>query len=174
MTRALLLLALLAAAPAAAQVVGPPPPDPALSDAAMLDRRRYVCNATTLQPELQPLAAQDRFHDLLEAQTTRTLYTVAPVTATSARARSYLTGPSLGYAQVATTPATWAPLETGLTLTTFDAANTALKPQHFGLLSTNTARKNAIIDWVRGVGRPNMGDIYHSSPVVVGPPGSGE
>jgi predicted Zn-dependent protease len=34
------LLALLAVAPAAAQV-GPPPPDPALSETAMLERRRY-------------------------------------------------------------------------------------------------------------------------------------
>lgn len=136
----------------------------------ILDRRRYVCNSTTLLPEAQTLTPQDRFHDLLEAQTTRRLLTVAPVTATAARARSYLTGPSLGYSEIGTPPTAWAPTETGLALTPFETTNSALRPQHFGLLSTNVTRKNELIGWVRGDGRPNMGDIYHSTPVVVGPP----
>jgi type IV pilus assembly protein PilY1 len=136
----------------------------------VLDRRRYVCNTTTLQPELQPVAAQDRFHDLLEAQTTRTLYTVAPTSATAARTRSYLVGQDLGYAEVGTTASAWNPAETGLTLSLFASTNAALKPAHFGLLPGDDARKNQLIDWVRGAGRPNMGDIYHSTPVVVGPP----
>jgi type IV pilus assembly protein PilY1 len=136
----------------------------------VLDRRRYVCNTTTLLPEAQPIAPQDRFHDLLEAQATRTLYTVTPTIASSVRARSYLVGPDLGYAQVGTPPADWTPNETGLTLTPFTTTNSALKPGHFGLAAAETSRKNELIGWVRGDGRPNMGDIYHSTPVVVGAP----
>ena len=136
----------------------------------VLERRRYVCNSTTLQPEVQAVAPEDRFHDLLEAQATRTLLTVAPSSATSSRARSYLTGADLGYTQIGSTPPSWEPAETGLALSPFESSNTALKPQHFGLLAGNDARKNQIINWVRGAGRPNMGDIYHSTPVVVGPP----
>lgn len=50
MNRPLLLLALLAAAPATAQQ-GPPAPDPALSEAAMLDRRRYDGCVRALQAD---------------------------------------------------------------------------------------------------------------------------
>src|SRR5690606_14128782 len=66
-------------------------------------------------------------------------------------------------------------------LTEFDTSSSSLTPQHFGLsggaADTLTAQRNAIIDWVHG--RPGttrehnrFGDIYHSTPVVVGPPRS--
>lgn len=135
----------------------------------VLDRRRYICNTSTLQPELQSLAAQDRFHTLLETNSARNLLTVAPTAA--ANVSGFLIGPSMGYTTAATSPLP--PAQRGLTLTSFATSNAALTDAHFGLTTgspaTRAARRTEIINWVHGAGRPNMGDIYHSSPVVVGP-----
>jgi type IV pilus assembly protein PilY1 len=131
----------------------------------VLDRRRYICNPATLQPEVQALASSDRFHELLETNTSRTLFTVAPTVATNAS--GYLIGAMTPtYTAAVTSPVT--PAQRGLALTPFAATNAALTAAHFGSTIT-AARRTAIIDWVSGVGRPKMGDIYHSSPVVVGP-----
>lgn len=133
----------------------------------VLDRRRYVCNTSTLQPELQSLAASDRFHLLLEANSSRNLLTVVPSTA--ARATQYLTGADMGYTAASTTAAAWAPAQRGLALTPFATSNAALSPAYFGLAAADTTRRAELINWVHGAGRQNLGDIYHSSPVVVGP-----
>ena len=140
--------------------------------AGVLDRRRYVCNPATLQPELQSLAAADRFGAILETNTNRNLLTVVPTSA--ANVSAYLVGAdapaSLPYTPVVTVPVgTWNPMQAGLALTPFAASNAALTPAYFGLAAANTTRRGQLIDWVHGVGRPNLGDIYHSSPVVVGP-----
>ena len=130
----------------------------------VLDRRRYVCNSSTLLPELQALASQDRFHELLETNSSRTLYTVAPSDATNVG--GFLIGANMGYSTASASPIT--PAQRGLTLSAFSTSNAALTTAHFGS-SITAARRTQIIDWVHGAGRPNMGDIYHSSPVVVGP-----
>lgn len=64
-------------------------------------------------------------------------------------------------------PAAAGPVETGLDLVPFDRS---LDRRYFGS-GVSTAERNTIVDWVHGVGRSSrMGDIYHSSPTVVGPP----
>ncbi|RKX69144.1 hypothetical protein DRP53_09055 [candidate division WOR-3 bacterium] len=53
----------------------------------------------------------------------------------------------------------------------FDTTNPNLTPADFGVLTQS--EKNAIIKFVRGNTNPNkwyLGDIFHSSPLVVGPP----
>jgi type IV pilus assembly protein PilY1 len=68
------------------------------------------------------------------------------------------------------TPPAANPVETGLELTDFATTNGTLTRQHFGT-GINATTRNQIIDWVHGAGRANrLGDIYHSSPVVVGAP----
>ncbi|MFW6051757.1 MAG: pilus assembly protein, partial [Myxococcota bacterium] len=65
------------------------------------------------------------------------------------------------------------PTERGLDLTPFEVGNHRLSPAAFGVSSQTEA--NEIIKWVHGgSGTPRagvrLGDIYHSTPVVVGPP----
>ncbi|MFW5925768.1 MAG: pilus assembly protein, partial [Myxococcota bacterium] len=65
------------------------------------------------------------------------------------------------------------PAEKGLSLTSFDVGNSKLSPEAFGV--ANQAEADEIIQWVHGgsgTERPDvrLGDIYHSTPVVVGAP----
>ena len=57
-------------------------------------------------------------------------------------------------------------------LTNFD---TSLSPLNFGLLTTNTTRRNEIVGYIRGEDAFNddnwkLGDIWHSSPIVISSP----
>jgi type IV pilus assembly protein PilY1 len=147
--------------------------------AGVLDRTRWVCDAS-LVPQRQPLdPARDSFDDILNARDVasqpRVLYTVATPS------RNDMVGTIVGRA------GTIAPIGggggggvvSGMALTRFETANTALTAGHFGLSggspTTLDARRRAIIDWVHGAAGTTragnrFGDIYHSTPVVVGPP----
>ncbi len=162
----------------------------------VLDRTRYVCDAS-LVPQRQPLdPAQDSFHTILNARnltsSPRVLYTVA--TSTPAQMTGVVTSTTEDLAPISALPNVGVGTGTGCTsgagaapatatrlaLSRFEASNTALTPDHFGVptggtTADRTAARNAIIDWVHG--RPGttratnrFGDIYHSTPVVVGPP----
>ncbi|QQR91116.1 MAG: hypothetical protein IPJ88_05115 [Myxococcales bacterium] len=122
----------------------------------VLERKRYMCNPDTLEPELQAIssAENDRFEEVLNDRVTaRTLYTVIPGNNTSAFE---------GVIQ-------------GGDLASFSVGNTDIANKLVGAKQNDTARKVEIINWVHGeTGSARegkrLGDIYHSSPVVVGKP----
>ncbi len=60
-------------------------------------------------------------------------------------------------------------------LTPFDASSIAA--EYLGLVTGDNARRDAIVAWTHGDasterGDKRMGSIYHSSPVIIGPPGA--
>ncbi len=138
----------------------------------VLERTRYLCSATMV-PTAEPVSARVRFDQVLNARTTdRVLYTVATPDPTD------VTGNLIG------TDATTVPLGatspsgavTGQSLVPFDSGH--VSPEHLGLSggsrTTLQTERDYIINWVNG-NTPDrvdarMGDIYHSSPVAVGPP----
>lgn len=139
----------------------------------VLDRTRFVCDAS-LNPVQQPLSANDHFADVLNARnlvsTPRRLYTVAvPV----ANETGIITGnPASGLTIPVTNPGT---VIRGQTMSTFDASNVAITPQHFGLVASDTTTRTAIFDYVHGRApaaraTARLGDIYHSTPVVTTAP----
>lgn len=139
----------------------------------VLDRTHFVCDAS-LNPVQQPLGPNDHFADVLNARnliaSPRRLLTVAvPV----ANESGIITGtvPS-GLTLPFTNPS---PVVRGQALGTFDASNAAITPPHFGLATGDTATRTAIFDYVHGRAPSTralarLGDIYHSTPVVVTAP----
>ncbi|MCS6797989.1 MAG: PilC/PilY family type IV pilus protein [Myxococcota bacterium] len=139
----------------------------------ILERRRFLCSGTTV--EAQPIsdAAGDQFHETLNRRSTpRKLFTVLPQ---PNQVRGWLTGTGASEIPGSLVPPTSspAPVRTGLLVEPFSLSNPNLTPAHLGV--STVARRDEIIRWVHGdsgsarAGR-RMGDIYHSSPVVVGPP----
>ena len=140
----------------------------------VLNRQRWECEGTT--PVRRDLNDGDRFARVLNTQPTRNIRTA--VTPSPSQVGGIITG---GFA--ATYP--WPTAPTGSVTRVnvsstqpFTDATAALTPAHFGLTGggASTVRSNTI-RWVRaesGSGRENarLGDIYHSTPTVVGPPSS--
>ncbi len=162
----------------------------------VLERRRFECN-TSFEPEEQPIESTDRFHEILDNRTTdRQLLTVVP--ADLSNLEGHLVGEDTGVVAVTVpsggistsglgpggdascgtptstgtaSPTLANPAETGLTLEPFTLANASVSATALGV--TTARERAAIIDWVHGVNGERdsrLGDIYHSSPVVVGPP----
>lgn len=139
----------------------------------VLERTRWVCDAS-LVPQPQPLVTSDRFQEVLNARdltaSPRRLYTV--VTSPSSMGSSILATPGSGLALPPTTTGT---VTRGPSLGTFAATNASLLPTHFGLAAADVAGRTAILDWVHGRAPAaragaRLGDIYHSTPVMVTPP----
>jgi hypothetical protein len=121
----------------------------------------------------QDIDATDRFHELLNTQGTRQLLTALPPdrgrhqwpprgTHANLPPRN---PPALG------TPA----VSVSTDLTPFDASSIAA--EYLGLVTGDNARRDAIVAWTHGDasterGDKRMGSIYHSSPVIIGPPGA--
>jgi type IV pilus assembly protein PilY1 len=137
----------------------------------VLERTRYVCDAS-LNPQPEPPASRVRFDQVLNSRTSnRRLLTV--VTPNAADMTNNLVGTQRDAVPLGATTMTGT--VTGMRLTDFNATN--VTPAHLNLTGTTTeqtARRNYIVDWVhaRTPDRVNnrLGDIYHSSPVAVGPP----
>lgn len=138
----------------------------------VLERTRHVCNAS-LAPEPEDPSERVRFHEVLNARATpRVLYTVVTPDPDD------VTGNLIG------TQADSVPLGaevpsgavSGLSLSPFDTST--VTPDHLGLSggspSSRNARRDHIVSWVHGTTPDRqgarLGDIYHSSPVAVGPP----
>lgn len=138
----------------------------------VLERTRYLCNAS-LTPEPEDATDRVRFDQVLNARSTpRRLYTV--ITPDAADMTGNLIGPDASSVPLgAGTPSG---AVTGVRLVDFNTAN--VTPAHLGLgggsPSTLSARRDQIVNWVHGLTPDRtdarMGDIYHSSPVAVGPP----
>ncbi len=163
----------------------------------VLERRRFLCDGLTV--EEQPVETEDKFHETLNARTApRRLLTVVP--SDYHDVDGHLVGEDTGVTPIPTgstdvsggrgrgpggAPAvcgggggggggpSWhytGPDEEGLALEDFSVANARLTIQHLGV--STSAERSAVIQWIHGTGREDakLGDIYHSSPVVVGPP----
>lgn len=135
----------------------------------VLERTRYQCNES-LQPEPEPVASRIRFdQELNQRSTPRTLFTV--ITPDEADLRGNLIGAAAEAAPLGATVPAGAVRD--LSLTPF---NRNIAPEYFGIGAgpDRDSRRDYIVDWVHGTvpERENarMGDIYHSSPVAVGPP----
>lgn len=159
----------------------------------VLERKRTECSGTAATA--QTVDATDRFHTILNARVsaTRDLWTVVPTAAVNSKGyllgastgissmSTDLTGPSdnqgatglggatcVGNAAAAATP--YAAAESGLARVAFATGTSAITAAH--LNAASATERDAIIDWVRGDRGTlsNFGDVYHSSPVVVGRP----
>jgi type IV pilus assembly protein PilY1 len=152
----------------------------------VLDRTRYVCSAD-LVPVQQPIdPLRDSFHEILNARdlSSRPRRLLTVVTRRPEEMRGVIVGDAGAIAPIGAGGGRAGcggrvTSVTGLTLSRFARDNAALTPEHFGITggtpAERMARRNYIIDWVHGApGTPRdgnrFGDIYHSSPVVVGPP----
>ena len=163
----------------------------------VLERRRILCvdglPGQGKIPEPQDVEDKDRFHKVLNAQSTapsdvepwggsstrvnftggfpRNLWTVLP--ANPADINSHLTG---GGQDKLTTAGLDVP---GVGLALIDQPvgefSRAIDPEYLlGVGSTDTALRDTVVEWVHGApgsGRENerLGDIYHSTPAIVGP-----
>jgi len=157
----------------------------------VLERRRFLCIDGL--PEPQDLEDRDRFHEVLNAQNSapsdvqpwggsstnvnftggfpRNLWTVLP--SDPADINSHLTGSG---EDKLTTAGLDVP---GVGLALIDQPvgefSRAIDPEYLlGVGSTDTALRDTVVEWVHGApgsGRENerLGDIYHSTPALVGP-----
>jgi type IV pilus assembly protein PilY1 len=140
----------------------------------VLERARYVCTDSSLPAAKSTPSLGDSFHGVLNSRnltaSPRSLIT-APVTSIVS-ARGIITS---------TIPADMRlPLSTtrGTTRTSVmsQVAVELIAPEVFGFgagsSSTRIASRTTLMSWLRGESRPGarLGDIYHSSPVVVTPP----
>jgi len=135
----------------------------------ILERARYLCDGLTPEPE--PVGDRIQFHEVLDVQSAareRVLYTVRT------------TDPDDMEGNLIGTQGSAVPLGASLppgavtnqVLVPFDDR---MDPEYFGIATGSPAsrdgRRDAILEWVRGNSRDHaMGDIYHSSPIAVGPP----
>lgn len=174
--------------------------DPGEPWSGVLTRKRFLCDATSLQPEPEPTTAADRFHETLDANGARELWTVAPndpalvtghligmpnrgvddevirplsttVSGGNGAAGQGAGGLSCTNGAVTATPVPTTGTDDELTRTAFEISNGSLSRAH--LSAPTDADRDAIIDWVRGDNGSRdsrMGDIYHSSPAVVSSP----
>ncbi|MCG8557271.1 MAG: hypothetical protein MJD61_18585 [Proteobacteria bacterium] len=124
-----------------------------------IERRRFVCDGTSITEPA--LSSQDKFHEVLNARgTARDLWTVKPA---AAALDAHLWKGSLG-----------APCASdGCSNLAFTKAN--IDPPDLGLVVENSTRRDAIVDWVHAESssaraEKRLGDVYHSSPLAVGPP----
>ena len=148
----------------------------------VLERTRYSCTGPSTPPTRQPIdATVDSFHTILNTRDLstrpRVLYTVLPSTPNNTD-DVLLSNAGSAPVGVSTSTGTLA-REDGLSLASFARTNVTLTPAFLGIASGNTTtdtnRRNALINWMHGeVGSARatnrMGDIYHSSPVVVPAP----
>jgi type IV pilus assembly protein PilY1 len=123
----------------------------------VLDRRRYLCNGK--EPEPVTLADQDQFDVLLNKQVTRSLWTAIPGAPTNAVVEGKMD-------RIATSSVCGS---TGCDRTEL----TSVPIELFGSIDTN--RRTVLLDWMYGNpgsvrAKYKLGDIYHSSPAIVGPP----
>jgi type IV pilus assembly protein PilY1 len=141
----------------------------------ILERTRWVCDAS-LVAQPQPLVTTDRFQEVLNARdltgSPRRLLTT--ISAPGTMGGVVLANPGSGLA-ISATPTGSISRVTGASLQPFTVANPSLSPAHFGLAPTDTATRTAILDYVHGSAPlsragARLGDIYHSTPVMVTPP----
>jgi hypothetical protein len=161
----------------------------------VLERRRIECVAGI--PVAQDVVDSDRFHLLLNAQASapgdvepfgsdppaavtfggafsRNLWTVLPTN--PADINGHLIGNGRQRLTSLANPGIDVPTAGGeINRVPIGEFNKAVSPEYFfGVGSVDTAQRDTVVDWVHGVigsGREDqrLGDIYHSTPAIVGP-----
>lgn len=136
----------------------------------VLERARYLC--TGLTPTAEPVASRIQFHEELRRRgPPRTLYTVLTPNA------NQMTGNIIGD-QADSIPLGAALPRSSVTDRVRTNFTSSIDPSYFGISSGSASsrgtRRDNIVRWVNGttpdrINNP-LGDIYHSSPVTVGPP----
>lgn len=157
----------------------------------VLERRRFECIDGL--PEPQDVEDRDRFHEVLNAQNLapsgvepwggsstrvnftggfpRNLWTVLPDD--PADINSHLTGS--GEDKLTTAGLDLPDVGSAITDQRVGEFSRAIDPEYLlGVGSTDTAFRDTVVEWVHGApgsGRENerLGDIYHSTPAIVGP-----
>jgi type IV pilus assembly protein PilY1 len=130
----------------------------------ILERRRFLCNSSNaLVPETLDSSQGDMFHEVLNNQASRLLWTALPNTGTIDTAR--LDGALDRGTSTSACGATYC-AQPELTASSITPALLAV---------TDTAKKTLLTDWMYGASGSvragkRLGDIYHSSPTIVGPP----
>jgi type IV pilus assembly protein PilY1 len=130
----------------------------------ILERRRFVCDSShALSSETLDSSQGDMFHEVLNKQTSRLLWTALPTSGTidTARLKGALYRAATG-ADCGTTYCAQPEL-----------TDSSITPQLLGV--ADAAAKTRLNDWMYGVAGSvragkRLGDIYHSSPTIVGPP----
>lgn len=138
----------------------------------VLERKRFECSGVT--PVEQPITDDDRFQEVLNSRTLpRELYTVLPDVANST---GHVTGTGRNDVPASLVPPTGSfdqPVQTGLSAVSFALSNASLTRDHLGV--STSAERDEVISWVHADSSSSradhrLGDIYHSSPVVVTAP----
>jgi type IV pilus assembly protein PilY1 len=160
----------------------------------ILERRRIECENGI--PVTQTVEDRDRFQLVLNNQTTppsdvqpfssgtsatfsggfsRNLWTIVPTD--PANINGYLIGDGKNKLTSLSEDGIDVPADTGLEVrdVTPGEFSKALSPEYlFGIGSTDSAGRDALVDWIHGVPGTDreferLGDIYHSTPAIVGP-----
>jgi type IV pilus assembly protein PilY1 len=123
----------------------------------VIERKRFTCSSGTLTENAIDTNSGDVFQDVLNQQGNRTLFTAAP------------TGANLDGALYK--GASGAPCGSGCS----PQLLRNLQPAQLGLATTDMTGMNNVLDWMEGksgTARANkrLGDVYHSSPVIMGVP----
>jgi type IV pilus assembly protein PilY1 len=157
----------------------------------VLERRRFLC--VDGLPEPQDVEDKDRFHEVLNAQSSapsdvdpwggsgskvnftggfsRNLWTVLPDD--PADINSHLTGS--GADKLTTAGLDLPGVGSAIIDQPVGEFSRAIDPEYlFGVGSSDTALRDTVVEWVHGEsgsGREDerLGDIYHSTPAIVGP-----
>ena len=136
----------------------------------VLERARFLC--TGLTPQAEPVASRVQFHEELNDRAApRRLLTV--VTPDPADMEGNLIGTDASSVPLGASSPSNAVINQSLTDFTG-----SISPEYFGIATGSPAarddRRDHIVNWVHGTTDDRrdarLGDIYHSSPVAVGPP----
>ncbi len=135
----------------------------------LIERRRFTCNTTTFQPVAENILAIDQLHDVVRNQTSPTLITTLPDSGFSANGPVYGSTSGTPCGVITGSDLTGCPM-TALNSSTVDTVAYGLNPA----LPESIQTRQDIIDWMYGstpirAGK-RLGDIYHSSPVVLNRP----
>jgi type IV pilus assembly protein PilY1 len=139
----------------------------------VIERRRFSCNASgdLVESQLEDMSG-DRFHYTLNNRVSslRNLQTVLPPGA-AGEGWGAIGAPAVNghlFRGESSSPC-------GVDGCPAASFTGSLHPLNFGLTASNTLRRDEIVGWMRGEpdsprANKKLGDIYHSSPVIVGAP----
>ncbi len=137
----------------------------------VINRQRWECDGTT--PVARTLETRDRFAETLDAQATRTIRTV--VTGAPSALSGIVVGPTAASFPIPSAPTGSIPRTTVAAMSDFSRLNLAINAATLNV--PTAAARVATIAWVRADPDTDparvahkMGDVYHSQPVIVGPP----
>ncbi|MBW2460990.1 MAG: hypothetical protein JRH11_05045 [Deltaproteobacteria bacterium] len=143
----------------------------------IIERNRFSCSGLTVVQETIDDAENDRFHIVLNNRVTaRNLYTVVP---TAGNENGWLTNDADGDIPLGRVPGITlgAPTQQGLDIAVLETSNGGGTVPYTALNAADITDADGVLDWVYARGGADadrianrLGDVYHSSPQVVGAP----